>query len=217
MGAARDAIDYASKTIRTELNSANDNPLIFPEDRQVLSGGNFHGQPIAIILDLLAIAVTTIGNLVERRITRLLDPKLNSGLPPFLVPRSAKPGVSSGLMAVQYSAAALASENKVMAHPASVDSIPTSADFEDFVSMGPAAGLKLMRIEENVRTIVAIELLCAAEAAETRGIENLSPANMETCGFVRKVVPKLQEDREISRDIKSLAKVLKQGDSQRTV
>jgi histidine ammonia-lyase len=214
MGAARDATGYASKTIETELNSANDNPLIFPEDREVLSGGNFHGQPIALVLDLLAIAATTIGNLVERRITRLLDPKLNSGLPPFLVPRSAKPGVSSGLMTVQYTAAALASENKVMAHPASVDSIPTSADFEDFVSMGPTAGLKLMRIEENVRIIVAIELLCAAEAAEARGIENLSPANMETYGFVRKVVPKLQEDREISRDIKSLANVLKQSDSQ---
>jgi len=211
MGAARDAVEYASKVIETELNSANDNPLIFPEDRKVLSGGNFHGQPIAIVLDLLAIATATIGNLVERRITRLLDPKLNSGLPPFLVPRSAKPGVSSGLMASQYTAAALASENKVMAHPASVDSIPTSADFEDFVSMGPSSALKLMRIEENVRVIVAIELMCAAEAAETRGIENLSPANFETCRFVRKVIPKLQQDREISKDIQDLMKVLRES------
>jgi len=211
MGAARDATDYASRTIETELNSANDNPLIFPEDREVLSGGNFHGQPIALVLDMLAIAATTIGNLVERRIARLLDPKLNSGLPPFLIPRSAKPGVSSGLMASQYTAAALASENKVMAHPASVDSIPTSADFEDFVSMGPSSALKLMRIEENVRFIVAIELLCAAEAAEARGIENLSPANRETYRFVRKMIPKLQEDREISKDITCLSKVLKES------
>ena len=209
MGAARDVVDYASRTIETELNSANDNPLIFPEDREVLSGGNFHGQPIAIVLDLLAIAAATVGNLIERRITRLLDPKLNSGLPPFLIPRSAKPGVSSGLMAIQYTAAALASENKVMAHPASVDSIPTSAGFEDFVSMGPAAGLKLMRIEENVRFIVAIELLCAAEAAEARGIDNLSPANTKTYSYVRKIVPKLENDRAIGKDIDSLACALK--------
>jgi histidine ammonia-lyase len=212
MGAVRDATDYASGIIETELNSANDNPLIFPEDRVILSGGNFHGQPIALVLDLLGIAAATVGNFVERRITRLLDPKLNSGLPAFLVPSEAKPGVSSGLMASQYTAAALASEDKIMAHPASVDSIPTSADFEDFVSMGPSSALKLMRIEENVRTIVAIELICATEAAETRGIENLSPANRETCRFVRKVVPKLREDREISRDITRLTEVLKQSD-----
>ena len=212
MGAARDATDYASRTIETELNSANDNPLIFPEDREVLSGGNFHGQPVAIVLDMLAIAATTIGNLVERRIARLLDPKMNSGLPAFLIPRSAKPGVSSGLMAIQYTAAALASENKVMAHPASVDSIPTSAGFEDFVSMGPAAGLKLMRVEENVRTIVAIELLCAAEAAEVQGIDNVSPANSQTCSYVRKIVPRLQQDRELSQDIMNLAKALREGD-----
>jgi histidine ammonia-lyase len=210
MGAARDAIDYASKAIETELNSANDNPLIFPADREVLSGGNFHGQPIAIVLDMLAIAATTIGNLVERRIARLLDPKVNSGLPAFLIPRSAKPGVSSGLMTIQYTAAALASENKVMAHPASVDSIPTSAGFEDFVSMGPAAGLKLMRVEENVRAIVAIELLCAAEAAEVRGIDNVSPANSQTCSYVRKIIPRLQQDRELSQDITNLAKALKE-------
>jgi histidine ammonia-lyase len=211
MGAARDAIDYASRTIETELNSANDNPLIFPADRVVLSGGNFHGQPVAIVLDMLAIAATTIGSLVERRIARLLDPKMNSGLPPFLIPRSAKPGVSSGLMTIQYTAAALASENKVMAHPASVDSIPTSAGFEDFVSMGPAAGLKLMRVEENVRTIVAIELLCGAEAAEAQGIDKLSPANSQTCSYVRKIVPRLQQDRELSQDITNLAKALKEG------
>ena len=210
MGAARAATDYASKTIETELNSANDNPLIFPDDREVLSGGNFHGQPIALVLDLLAIAATIIGNFVERRIARLLDPKMNYGLPAFLVPSNAKPGVSSGLMTIQYTAAALASENKVMAHPASVDSIPTSAGFEDFVSMGPAAGLKLMRIEENVRNIVAIELLCGVEAAEARGTEQLSPANKGTYSYVRKIVSKLQGDRVLSKDITSLAKALKE-------
>ena len=212
MGAARDAVEYASKAIEVELNSASDNPLIFPEDQAVLSGGNFHGQPIAIVLDLLAIAMATIGNFVERRITRLLDPKLNSGLPPFLVPSTEKAGLNSGLMTAQYSAAALASENKVLAHPASVDSIPTSADFEDFVSMGPGAALKLMRTVENLRFIVAIELLCSAEAAETRGIQNLSQANIETYGIVRKFVPKLKGDREISIDINRLAQALSQGE-----
>jgi histidine ammonia-lyase len=119
-------------------------------------------------------------------------------------------------MASQYSAAALASENKILAHPASADSIPTSADFEDFVSMGPAAALKLMRIMENARAIVAIELLCATEAAEARGTENLSSANSETHSLVRKVVPKLYEDREISKDINNLANVLKEDAFQRT-
>jgi histidine ammonia-lyase len=216
MGAARDAISYASRVIEVELNSANDNPLIFPQDSAVLSGGNFHGQPIAIALDLLAIALTTVSNLVERRIARLLDPNLNMGLPPFMVPSTAKAGLNSGLMTSQYSAAALASENKILAHPASADSIPTSADFEDFVSMGPAAALKLMRIMENARAIIAIELLCAAEAAEARGIENLSSANRETHSLVRKIVPKLYEDREISKDITNLANVLKEDAFQRT-
>jgi histidine ammonia-lyase len=202
--------------IEVELNSANDNPLIFPEDRAVLSGGNFHGQPIAIVLDLLAIALTTVGNLVERRIARLLDSNLNMGLPPFLVPSAARAGLNSGLMASQYSAAALASENKILAHPASADSIPTSADFEDFVSMGPVAALKLMHIVENARAIVAIEFLCAAEAAEARGIENLSSANGETYSLVRKVVPKLYEDREISTDINNLVNLLKEGAFRRT-
>lgn len=211
MGAARDAVEYASKVMEIELNAASDNPLIFPEDQAVLSGGNFHGQPIAIVLDLLAIALTTVGNFLERRITRLLDPKLNMGLPPFLVPGTEKAGLNSGLMTAQYSAAALASENKVLSHPASVDSIPTSADFEDFVSMGPAAALKLMRVVENLRFLVAIELLCSAEAAETRGVHNLSDANRETHGIVRRFVPKLKEDREISIDINGLAQALIEG------
>ena len=211
MGAVRDAIGYASRAIEVELNSANDNPLIFPEDRAVLSGGNFHGQPIAIVLDLLAIALTTVGNLIERRIARLLDPNLSLGLPPFLVPSTSKAGLNSGMMTAQYSAAALASENKILAHPASVDSIPTSADFEDFVSMGPAAALKLVRIAENLRLLVAIELLCAAQAAETRGVANLSRANVVTHEVIRKLVPKLEKDRELSNDIEKLAQHLRNG------
>jgi len=208
MGAADDAIQHVSRVIEVELNSANDNPLVFAEDEVVLSGGNFHGQPIAMVLDLLAIAMTTVGNLVERRIARLLDPKLGSGLPPFLVAKGEQAGLRSGLMTAQYVAAALASENKILSHPASVDSIPTSADFEDFVSMGPAAALKLMRIVENLRFIIAIELLCAAEAVEARGVQNLSPADRKTHAIVRGFVSKLQEDREISTDINRLVRAL---------
>lgn len=137
MGAARDAIGHTSRAIEVELNSANDNPLIFPEDRAVLSGGNFHGQPIAIVLDLLAIALTTVGNLIERRIARLLDPNLSLGLPPFLVPSTSKAGLNSGMMTAQYSAAALASENKILAHPASVDSIPTSKTLSAWAQQRP--------------------------------------------------------------------------------
>ena len=211
MGAVRDSVEHASRVIEIELNSANDNPLIFPDDRVVLSGGNFHGQPIALVLDLLCIALTTIGNIAERRIARLLDASLSSGLPPFLALVTGKPGLSSGLMTTQCSAAALASENKVLSHPASVDSIPTSAGFEDFVSMGPAAALKLMRIVENVRFIVAIEFICASQAVETRGVENVSSANRSTHMTVRRFVPKLEVDREMSGDINRLACMLKDG------
>jgi len=210
IGSAYDSVEYASKVIQVEMNSANDNPLIFAEDREVISGGNFHGEPIAVVLDLLGISLATVGNLVERRIARLLDPLLSGGLPPFLIPAGAGAGLSSGLMACQYSAAALASENKILAHPASVDSIPTSADFEDYVSMGPTAGLKLMRIIQNLRLIVAMELICACEAAEARGIENLSKAGRETYGIVRQLVPKLQRDREISGDISRVAQALRE-------
>jgi len=209
MGAARDAVDYASKIVETEFNSATDNPLVFAEDQAVLSGGNFHGQPVAMVLDLLAIALATVGNIAERRITRLLDPNAKSGLPPFLAAETAKPGLSSGLMTSQYSAAALASENKVLAHPASVDSIPTSADFEDFVSMGPTAALKLARIVENVRSILAIELLCAAQAADVRGVEKLGHAGKRTHDLVRKFVPLLDRDREISNDISRLTDAIR--------
>jgi len=145
LGAARDAIAYAERIIEVEINSATDNPLVFPEDERCLSGGNFHGQPVSLAMDLLGVALTMVGNISERRTARLLDEKLNNGLPAFLIPSEAKKGLNSGLMTVQYTAAALASENKVLAHPACVDSIPTSANFEDFVSMGVTAPKKPCR------------------------------------------------------------------------
>lgn len=173
MGAARDAIAYAKRTVEVEINSATDNPLVFPEDETCLSGGNFHGQPISLAMDLLGVALTIVGNISERRTARLLDEKLNNGLPAFLIPSEAKKGLNSGLMTVQYTAAALASENKVLAHPACVDSIPTSANFEDFVSMGVTAAQKATQILKSVEYIVAIELLCAVQAIEFRGSEKL--------------------------------------------
>ena len=169
LGAARDAIAYAKRIVEVEINSATDNPLVFPEDETCLSGGNFHGQSVSLAMDLLGIGLTMVGNISERRTARLLDEKLNNGLPAFLIPPEAKRGMNSGLITVQYTAAALASENKVLAHPVCVDSIPTSANFEDFVSMGVTAAQKATQILKSVEYIVAIELLRAVQAVEFHG------------------------------------------------
>jgi histidine ammonia-lyase len=204
LGAARDAIAYTKKTIEVEINSATDNPLVFPEGDICLSGGNFHGQPISVAMDVLGIALAIVGNFSERRIARLLDEKLNNGLPAFLVPPQVKAGLSSGFMMVQYTAAALASENKVLAHPASVDSIPTSANFEDFVSMGATAAHKTTQILKNSECITAIELLCAAQAVEYRGTSKLGKGTKKAYLAIRKIVPTLKEDRVLSEDIEKL-------------
>jgi len=174
MGAVRDTIRFAKGVIETEMNSANDNPLVFPDDGCIISGGNFHGQPIAFVLDFLAIAACSVTNLAERQVYRMLDERLSNGLPPFLMLKGETPGLASGLMAAQYSMAALASENKVLAHPASVDTIPTSADYEDFVSMGPIAGLKLRSAIHNCMTSLAIALIAVSRAADFRGVDKLS-------------------------------------------
>ncbi|HXF82607.1 MAG TPA: histidine ammonia-lyase, partial [bacterium] len=155
-GAARDALAYVRSTLETELNAATDNPLVFPDTGRVLSGGNFHGQPVALALDVLAVAVSALASIAERRIERLVNPHL-SGLPAFLTPDG---GVHSGLMLAQYAAAALVSENKVLAHPASVDSIPTSANQEDHVSMGSTAARKALTVVGHVQQVVGIELVC---------------------------------------------------------
>jgi histidine ammonia-lyase len=209
LGAARDAIAYARTVVTVEINSATDNPLVFPEEEICLSGGNFHGQPISLAMDLLGIALTMVGNISERRIARLLDEKLSNGLPAFLIPSQAKTGLNSGLMTVQYSAAALASENKVLAHPACVDSIPTSANFEDFVSMGNTAAQKALQILENTEYIVAIELLCATQAAEFRSPKKLGKGTKIAHSAVRKTVPPLKEDRALSDDIEKIRETIK--------
>jgi len=209
LGAARDAVAYARRVVGIEINSATDNPLVFPETETCLSGGNFHGQPISLAMDLIGIALTMVGNISERRTARLLDEKLNNGLPAFLVSPEAKKGLNSGLMTVQYTAAALASENKVLAHPACVDSIPTSANFEDFVSMGAMAAQKALQILENVEHIVAIELLCAAQAVELRGSEKLGKGTKIAYSTIRKTVSMVKEDRILSKDIERIRQIVK--------
>jgi len=207
-GAVRDALAYVRKTLEIEVNSATDNPLIFAEQGKILNCGNFHGEPVAFSLDLLGIAVSELGGISERRIEKLINPAL-SGLPAFLTTEG---GLHSGLMMVQVSAAALASENKILAHPASVDSIPTSADKEDHVSMGTIAARKGRDIVNNVEHILAMELLCA-----TQGLEFLLPLRpgigiKEAYNVVRKKVPPIKGDRRFSEDIKKIDLMIKSGE-----
>ncbi|MGD1155079.1 MAG: histidine ammonia-lyase [Terriglobia bacterium] len=206
-GAVRDALSYARRVFETEMNSATDNPLVFAREGEVISGGNFHGQPLAVALDLMAISLTQLGGISERRVDRLVNP-LTSELPAFL---TKSPGLESGLMLAQVSAAALASENKVLAHPASVDSIPTSGNKEDFVSMGMNAALKLQSVVTNARTILAIELLCACQA-----LDLLSPLKSGKLAerarvLVRKVSPRIDKDRPLHADIARVAKLVSMG------
>ena len=209
IGAARDAVEYTRKVVEIEMNSATDNPLVFSETEICLSGGNFHGQPVSLAMDLLGISLTMVGNMSERRTARLLDNNLSNGLPAFLIPPKAKKGLNSGLMTTQYTAAALASENKILAHPACVDSIPTSANFEDFVSMGVAAAQKAKQILENVEYIIAIELLCATQAVEYRGPNKLGKGTKRVHSIIRRSVPSLKEDRPPSKDIEEIRQIIR--------
>jgi histidine ammonia-lyase len=209
LGTVRDAAVYVRKVIEIEINSATDNPLIFLEDKECLSGGNFHGQPISAAMDFLSIALATLGNMSERRIARLVDGNLSQGLPAFLIHKDMKKGVHSGFMTAQYTAAALASENKILAHPASVDSIPTSANFEDFVSMGSIAARKAVEILRNVEHIIAIELLCAAQGIDFRGPDNLGKGTKAAYSLLRKHVPMLREDRILSKDIEIVVELIR--------
>jgi len=209
LGAARDAVSYARRVIETEINSAIDNPLIFVEDEEFLSGGNFLGQPISIAMDLLGVALTVVGNISERRIARLIDENLSFGLPAFLIHREVEKGIHSGFMSAQITAAALASENKVLAHPASVDSIPTSANFEDFVSMGSVAARKAKEILQNVEWIIAIELLCAAQGIDYRGADKAGEGTKAAHSLIRRKVPVLKEDKVISKDIEAIGQLVR--------
>ncbi len=206
-GASRDALDYVKNKIQIEINSVTDNPLIFPAEGEAISGGNFHGEPIALAMDFLGIALSEIGNISERRVARLVDHKL-SGLPPFLISES---GVNSGFMIPQYVAAALASENKGLSHPSSVDSIPTSANQEDHVSMGMYAARKASSILKNVRNILAIEFLTASQ-----GLDFLKPLRAgkgtgKVHETIREVIPFIQKDEYIHPLIGETARLVSDG------
>lgn len=206
MGASVDAFNYAKKVVSIEINSVTDNPLIF--DCNAYSGGNFHGQPIALAMDFLGMAIAEIGDISERRSARLLDPKLNEGLPAFLIKSS---GLNSGFMIAQYTAAALVSENKVLAHPACVDSIPTSANQEDHVSMGSISSRKAATILNNVFSVVAIELLLAAQALDFREL-NPSPAVQLLKHIVRNKVKFVEDDCVLYKDMNSITEMLKSNE-----
>jgi histidine ammonia-lyase len=232
-GAVRDALEHLRRVLDIELNSATDNPLVFPSGGEVpadalatggglvISGGNFHGEPIALALDFAKLALAELGAISERRTALLLDPRLNGGLPAFLSP---DPGRNSGLMIVQYTAAALASENKVLAHPSSADSIPTSANQEDHVSMGAAAARHARTVLGHVEQIVGIELLCAAQALELRVSALASehpggPASgarpgagvIEALAMVRARIPPLAADREPGPDLEAALRLVRDG------
>ncbi len=206
-GAVRDTITHAEAVFTRELGSVVDNPIVFPEDGEVISGGNFHGQPLAFALDFLAIAVTELGSISERRTDRLLDPHRSSGLTPFL---ATNPGVSSGYMITQYTAAAIVAENKVLSHPASVESIPTSGLQEDHVSMGWGAARKLDTVLTNTARVIAVELMCAAQGADQRPLD-LAPGTAAVRDTVRTVCAHLLEDRPPGPDIMAIADLINAG------
>jgi len=206
-GASRDAIAYARTVVETEMNASTGNPLIHPQSGDFLLGGNFHGQPVAMAMDFMCMAVAELANISERRIERLVNPKL-SGLPAFLVKDG---GLNSGFMIAQYVAAALVSENKVMSHPAVVDSIPTSANKEDHVSMGTISARKSREVVQNAENVIAIELLCAAQALDL--FTNMQPGIGTKAAYteIRKVVPHLADDRILSADVQRITELIRSG------
>ena len=223
-GAVRDTVTHCREVFEIEMNSAVDNPLVFLEERKVgapkrgvgvnvpgviLSGGNFHGEPLAFALDFLAISLAALAGISERRIERLVNPALNEGLPPFLAPGA---GLNSGFMMPQVTAAALVNENKVLSHPASVDSITTSGNKEDFVSMGMTAANKLIRVVVNTRNVLAIEALAAAQALDFRAPLQTSKRGQMAYAAIRTVSPPITEDRVFSPDFAKIAQVIASGE-----
>lgn len=206
MGPLADMASYCEGVIVTEMNSTTDNPIVFSEEEDVISAGNFHGQPVAVALDAIVIPLQAVASFSERRTARLTDSKL-SGLSPFL---SRNPGLESGYMVAQYTAAALVSEGKVLCHPSSSDSIPTSANQEDYVSMGAYSAIKLRKMVENAYTVIAIEALCAAQALDISGGAT-APRIARAHDIVRKIVPALDSDRELSTEIRMCADLLRRG------
>jgi histidine ammonia-lyase len=222
-GAVRDTIAYARWVLNIELNSVNDNPIIFVDEESgaidVVSAGNFHGEPIALAMDHVKLAVTDLGNMSERRVARLVDADSNGGVLPMFL--TAKGGLESGLMMAQYTAAALASENKVLAHPASSDSVPSSANVEDHVSMGATAVRHTAQVLTHVETIVAIELFAAAQAVDFRlremGVDRLGEGTAVAYKLIREQIPFLEEDGVLAPHIEQARQLVAQGTIKRAV
>ena len=204
-GAVFDTKEYVKSVLEIEINSATDNPLIFPDEREIISGGNFHGEPVAFALDFMAIALSGMGAMIERRIERMVNPDLSEGLPPFLVKN---PGLNSGFMIAHVTAASLVNQNKIYSHPSSVDSIPTSANKEDHLSMGMNGALKLREIFKNLKFLIAIELLTACQALDFRRPYRTSNFLENIYKIIRNKVPFMERDRNISEDIIKIVKMI---------
>lgn len=207
-GAVADTLDHMERVLTIEMGSVVDNPIVFADRGEVISGGNFHGEPLAFISDFATIATSELASISERRTDRMLDPSRSQGLPPFL---AANPGVESGYMITQYVQAALVAENKVLSHPASVDTVPTSAGQEDHVSMGWGAARKLLTVIENVRHVLAVEILCATQAIGYRAPLEPAAGTGRLVEAVRETVPPLQGDRSHSADIEAVAAMIESG------
>jgi histidine ammonia-lyase len=210
-GAAREALQFVGRLVNAEMNAATDNPMVFADSREIVSGGNFHGAPVALAADVLCVGLCHLATISERRADRLVNPAL-SGLPAFLTRHG---GLHSGLMMAQVSAAALTSELKTLAHPASVDSIPTSGNKEDHVSMSMSAALKAAHAVELARHVIAIELLCASQAIDLLRPLTTSPPLARVHDAVRAQVPALDADRAPSPDIERIAQLIARGDLER--
>lgn len=208
-GASRDAIEYVYNAVTREINAVTDNPIIFPDDDEAISGGNFHGQPMALAFDFLGIALAELANVSERRIERLVNPALSFGLPAFL---SENGGVNSGFMITQYSAASMVSENKVWAHPASVDSIPSSANQEDHVSMGTIAARKARMILDNAQKVIGIELFAASQGLFLRGDSKMAPATKAVYKRIRRSVAPIHDDIVMYEQMNKFDEMVKSGE-----
>jgi histidine ammonia-lyase len=207
-GSTREVLRFVRGILEVEANAVSDNPIVLPDDDEVLSGGNFHGQPVAVALDALAAALVPLASIAERRLYRLLDPTRNNGLPAFLVAES---GLNSGFMLVQYTAASLVSECKTLAHPASVDSIGSSAGQEDHVSMGMTAARHAREVVSNAEIVIALEALVAAQALDLRAPLEPAPATGAARDAIRARVAFLDADRELGSDIAAVTDLLRTG------
>ena len=208
-GATRDTAAHVRRVLGIEVNAVSDNPIVLPQDDEVRSGGNFHGMPVAVAMDALALSLVSVASISDRRLYRLLDPKSSNGLPPFLVPES---GLNSGFMLVQYTGASLVSECKSLAHPASVDSIPSSAGQEDHVSMGMTAARHAREVVSNAETVLALEALGAAQALDLRAPIAPGPATGAALATLRDRVPFVEHDRELGPDIDAASELVRGGD-----